>query len=266
MKIKSWIAWPVIIGIIALSVMNASWIAPPPAGRMTLIAAGSGRPPVAGAKCEGGEVIRTLARDFDDRADYSRVVVVPSRDGTLRVTTSNLAACATDAKMAPTLAELITRLPTRKFVLELGDDGKMVEAVMNSFAAAGKPLDAEYAITGGPVTVARAKRDLPDIWAWNDGEARGCLSDYIATGWTSIVPSACRNATVIVPLDKQWIVWGWPKRFQARMAAAGTRVILTGPEGSEGIATLDQAQQIPRDFTGALWMVDSYTIGPALRQ
>ena len=48
-----------------------------------------------------------------------------------------------------------------------------------------------------------------------------CLSAYRRTGWTSLAPDNCRGATLILPRDGAWTLWGWPYRFLDRMAGAG---------------------------------------------
>ena len=82
--------------------------------------------------------------------------------------------------------------------------------------------------------------------------------------------SIAAGKTIIIPLDQQWKAWGWPKRFMARMDAAKVRVILSGPASADGtmvgLTALEQIPQVPRDFTGYLWVEDIDLIGPALRR
>jgi glycerophosphoryl diester phosphodiesterase len=91
----------------------------------------------------------------------------------------------------------------------------------------------------------------------------------VKLGWTGLVPASCKGKTILVPLDQKWKVWGWPKRFTARMDGARVHVILTGPSGANkaltGIATPEQIPEIPREFKGYLWVEDIGVIGPGLR-
>ena len=83
------------------------------------------------------------------------------------------------------------------------------------------------------------------------------------------MPHECRNATVVVPLNYQWAIWGWPNRFLDRMAKANTRVILMGDYKDgvpAGIERPEQLARVPRSYRGYLWVEDIYTIGPALKQ
>jgi hypothetical protein len=104
----------------------------------------------------------------------------------------------------------------------------------------------------------------PQSWVWDTVAARACYDDYFKLGWLGIVPESCRGKTMLIPLDGQLKVWGWPKRFLARMNTADVRVILGGP--GAGVARADQLPDVPRDFTGYLWVENIGRIGPAIRR
>jgi len=123
---------------------------------------------------------------------------------------------------------------------------------------------------GGPEDgpAARMRTLLPGAWVFSKDSATACTKAYLAAGWFAVTPEACRNGTLIVPLNYQWAFAGWPNRLQARMAAVGARVILVGPYGGKGGMGLDlpeQVGEIPASFTGYVWVEDIWTIGPALR-
>jgi hypothetical protein len=113
-------------------------------------------------------------------------------------------------------------------------------------------------------------------WTWSATEARACYDDYFKLGWLGVVPQSCRDKTMLIPLDGQLKVWGWPKRFMARMNAANVRVILAGADahveaavdvyGPHGLSTVTQLPEVPRDFTGYLLVDDIARIGPAIRR
>lgn len=105
---------------------------------------------------------------------------------------------------------------------------------------------------------------VPAGWTWTRDAARACYDDYFKMGWLGIVPESCRGKTMLIPLDGQLKVWGWPKRFMARMNAAGVKVILGEP--GKGVAKVQQLPEVPRDFTGYLWVEDIARIGPAIRR
>jgi len=123
---------------------------------------------------------------------------------------------------------------------------------------------------GGPEDgpVARMRALLPGAWVFSKDSAKACTKAYLAAGWFAVTPEACRNGTLMVPLNYQWAFAGWPNRLQARMAAVGARVILVGPYGGKGGMGLDlpeQVGEIPASFTGYVWVDDIWSVGPALR-
>jgi hypothetical protein len=116
----------------------------------------------------------------------------------------------------------------------------------------------------------------PTPWNWTRDGAAACYDAYFKMGWLGVVPDACRGGTMLIPLDGQWKLWGWPKRFMARMNAADVKVILGGPAAKAestgetleafGLATVTQIPEVPRDFTGYLLVDDIAAIGPAIRR
>ncbi len=138
----------------------------------------------------------------------------------------------------------IKQMPIRKFLVS--DHSGVVRLVT-------KPIDP------------KAMRD----WVWDDKYARRCYDAYFKVGWLGIMPQECAHGTIIVPLDGQAKMWGWPNRFMKRMNDAGVKVILTGPAFAngfmQGISSVDQLPSVPRDFTGYLWVEDIHKIGPAIR-
>ena len=118
------------------------------------------------------------------------------------------------------------------------------------------------------VPVARISELFPEAWAWNPEAAKQCTSDYLMFGWTSIIPESCQDATLIVPINRQWMFWGWPNRLTARMTQVNARVIVTGPHASgapnTGLTLPEQLGDIPRSFNGYVWVDDIWTVGPAL--
>lgn len=264
MRVWATVRWLIIASIIVVSFINASWIAPVQRGALDLIAAGSARGAAANARCDQLNVFGAVDRMFMDRAD--RVVVTVRRSGNgFRIVLPAMTTCIEDAAAAPTPERFARQYPQRRFVFDVGRDDRAFVALLEGYEAAGRPLDARQAVMGRADVVAHARAAVPGLWAFDLEAARVCASDYRWTGWTGIVPSTCRGATAIVPLDAQWSTWGWPNRFLARMAAADARTILTGPAKSGGISTVEQIPDIPRDYKGSLWVQDISAIGPALR-
>ncbi len=264
MRVWAIVRWLIALGIIAVSFLNASWMAAPQNGSLELIAANTSRGPEPGTRCDMATVFRTVDRMFLDRAD--RVVLGVRRSGEgFRIVLPGLASCIEDASAAPTPERFVRQYPVRRFVFDVGADDRAFVALRDGYEAAGRRLGDKQAIMANEDVAAHARAAAPGIWAFDLESARLCHSDYTWRGWTGLVPASCKERTVLVPLDAQWSTWGWPNRFAARMGDAKARMILTGPAKSGGIAAVEQIPEIPRDYKGALWVEDISAIGPALR-
>jgi hypothetical protein len=233
-------------------------------GTLDLIAAGSARGVAADARCNSITIFAAVDRMFMDRAD--RVVVNVRRAGeAFRIVLPAITSCIEDASAAPTPERFARQYPRRRFVFDVGGDGRAFVALADGFAAAGQPLNSRQAVMASAPVAAHASTIAPGIWAFDLEGARTCAGDYQRIGWTGFVPASCKGKTALVPLDAQWSTWGWPNRFLTRMASANTRTILTGPAKSGGVTAVEQIPEIPRDFKGAVWVEDISAIGPALR-
>ena len=264
MRVWATVHWLIIAGIIVVSLINASWIAPVQQGALDLIAAGSARGAAANTECDSSTIFGAVDRMFLDRAD--RVVVSVRRAGDeFRIVLPKITSCIEDASAAPTPERFARQYPRRRFVFDIGGDGRAFDALAKGFAAAGQALDARQAVMASAEVASNARAAVPGIWAFDLAAARSCTDEYRWTGWTGFVPAACKGQTALVSLDAQWSTWGWPNRFLTRMASANTRTILTGPADSGGVTVVEQIPEIPRDFKGSVWVEDISAIGPALR-
>ena len=264
MRVWATVRWLIALGIIAISFLNASWIATPGTGTLELIAAGTSRGPEVGARCDMMTVFRTVDRMFLDRAD--RVLVSVRRDGdAFRIVLPGLNTCIEDASAAPSPERFVRQYPKRRFVFGVGGDDRAFVALKDGFEAAGQRLDARQAVMASADVAAHARAAAPGLWAFDLEGARACAKDYGWTGWTGLMPASCRARTILIALDDQWRTWGWPNRFMHRMQHAETRAILTGPAKTGGLTAVGQIPQVPRDYQGALWVADISAIGPALR-
>ena len=87
---------------------------------------------------------------------------------------------------------------------------------------------------------------------------------------TGIVPPACHDTMVMVPVNFAGWLWGWPNRFLQRMKDAGSSVILIGPysagdPGTSGIDTPEDAALVPDKFPGFVWTNEIATIAPIIK-
>jgi glycerophosphoryl diester phosphodiesterase len=320
MKVWQWIGTGVAGFAVAVSVINASWIAPRSQKPLILVAhrgiaqqfdrAGVGRDTCTATRIRPPEhdfienTLRSMSNARHFGADALELDVHPTKDGQMVVFHDWTLDCRTDGKgpvRQKTLAELkrldvgygytadggrtyplrgkgIGGMPTveealretprmRLFINFKSRDPRDADALVAAFRRAGIEIDGKYIFYGHPRVTDRMKQLVPGVSTfWKEG-MKTCLTDYVKWGWTSFVPETCRNTVVAVPLNYQWAIWGWPKRFIARMESVGTKVILMGPYEKGEIAGLERPEQlakVPRDFRGFLWIEDFYNVGRAL--
>jgi glycerophosphoryl diester phosphodiesterase len=171
----------------------------------------------------------------------------------------------------PTLQEALDALPSTPIIFNFKSrNPREADQLAAALKAARRDVVARRDIfygDRGPVD--RMKVHYPNAWAWSIKQsAKDCTKDYVLYGWTSIIPESCRNGTLIVPLNYQWAVWGWPNRTIQRMDKVGARVLIVAPYGHDGPMGLtlpEQLGEIPASFKGYVWVDDIWTVGPALR-
>jgi hypothetical protein len=101
--------------------------------------------------------------------------------------------------------------PDRRFVFNFkSKDPRDADALLAAFSRAGVKPDDKYSYYGHPRVTDRLKQLVPGAWTFFKQEIRACMTDYVEIGWTGYVPENCRNTTVVIPLNYQWAIWGWP--------------------------------------------------------
>ncbi len=174
----------------------------------------------------------------------------------------------------PTLIDIARAIPRQaRLMIHLsGEDLELANAIAAAFEAVGRdPVDKGDAFYGSAAQIARIRQIYPDIWAFTAQEARRCTADYTRVGWTGIVPESCAGKTMLITLDDQTLLWGWPKRLIARMQSAGTKILIEGPGTANqdeviGITLPEQLTEIPSSFNGYIWTDNAFATLPALVQ
>ena len=318
-----WAAFALAVVILALTIVNASWLASPPPGGLKLIAHRAvaqqfSREGVDRDTCTATRIeppvhnyLENTVRSIDAArrlgADMVEVDIAPTADGRIAVFHDWTVDCRTEGKGPTrrlTMAQLKALDPGfgytadggRTFPLRGTQRGGIPELKEVIGQAGGAPilfnfksknpaeadelaaaLEAAYrkvernrdAFYGAAGPVKRIRQLYPNNWAFSMDEAKACTKAYVLTGWTGIVPKACRGGTIMIPINYQWAFWGWPNLLQQRMAKAGARVILIGPygkgENGTGLSLPEQLGKVPASFKGYVWVEDIWTVGPALR-
>jgi glycerophosphoryl diester phosphodiesterase len=257
------------------TLVNASWLAPTPTGGVGLIAhrapgggigtcatpPGAARYPVL-----PDNSLRAITDARQLGAAMIEIRIAPG--GTVAP-----AACANSYGPRPTLAQVLqtARPKPLLFAFPAGADAAAADRLAADLTAIGHdPVaagDAFYAAHENGA-IARMRALQPNAWVFSAQSAAACRAAYRKTGWTGFLPAACKGGTMMIPLDGQGSLAGWPNRLLARMADAGGHVIMVaGTEGGgdpAGLTLPEQFGQIPDSFDGFIWTDDLWNLGPAL--
>ena len=175
------------------------------------------------------------------------------------------------ANRIPTLEEALEMIGRRPIWFNFTtDDPAAADVLAEKLDASRRFVErAGDGFSGNPDVLARIREHYPEAWIYSADDADSCTSDYIAMAWTGYVPESCRGGTLVVPIDGQWPIWGWPNRAIARMEEHGGRILVVGPTGVEnhprGLSLPEQLGEIPSTYNGYVLVDDIWTVGPALR-
>ena len=173
--------------------------------------------------------------------------------------------------LMPTLDEVLAAFPRERLLINVKSrdpsEGEKLAAVLNKLAAERR---VQIMVYGGDEPVEAVRRLAPDVRTISRAAIKGCLLRYIGYGWSGVLPEACRNAMVLVPVNVAPWLWGWPDRFLDRMKAANSEVFVLGPyrggEFSTGIDTAEQFTRLPANYSGGIWTNEIETIAPLARK
>lgn len=167
--------------------------------------------------------------------------------------------------MMPTLAEVLATFPNKQLLINVKSrdpsEGEKLAAVLGDLPA---KRQRQIMVYGGDEPIDAIRRLMPDIKTVSRSSIKSCLIGYIGYGWTGLVPQACRNAVVLVPINVAPWLWGWPDRFLNRMETADSAVFVLGPysggEFSTGIDTPQLFEQLPANYSSGIWTNEIETI------
>lgn len=158
----------------------------------------------------------------------------------------------------PTLRELLQAFPSTKFMINVksnsAEEAVQLTDYLNNIS--GLKRD-RLSLFASEKVVNEFKKMNRDIQVLSRQKAKSCMKKYVLLGWSGFMPQACENTFVVVPENYQWIVWGWPNRFEARLKKVGSRSILFGPhrkgKANSGIDSKQSIKNIHPDFGGIVF-------------
>ena len=173
--------------------------------------------------------------------------------------------------LMPTLAEVLQAFPQGRLLINVksrdASEGEKLAAELNKLPAERR---SNIMVYGGDEPIEIVRQQMPDIRTISRAAIKGCLLGYIGYGWSGVMPKACRNAMIMLPVNVAPWMWGWPDRFLNRMQAAGSEVFVLGPyrggEFSTGIDTPEQLARLPQNYSGGIWTNEIETIAPLVRK
>jgi glycerophosphoryl diester phosphodiesterase len=169
--------------------------------------------------------------------------------------------------MMPTLGEVLEAFPQARLLINVKSrdpsEGEKLAAVLNKLTAERR---AQIMVYGGDEPVAIVRKHTPEARTISRLTIKSCLLGYIGYGWSGVVPKACHNAMVMLPINVAPWMWGWPDRFLNRMKAANSEVFVLGPyhggEFSTGIDVPEQFARLPQNYWGGIWTNEIEAIAP----
>jgi glycerophosphoryl diester phosphodiesterase len=173
--------------------------------------------------------------------------------------------------MMPTLGEVLEAFPQARLLINVKSrapsEGEKLATVLNKLPTERR---AQIMVYGGDEPIEIVRTRVPDVRTISRATIKSCLLGYIGYGWSGVVPKACRNAMVMLPINAAPWMWGWPDRFLNRMNAANSEVFVLGPyrggEFSSGIDTPEQLARLPQNYSGGIWTNEIEAIAPLTRK
>lgn len=156
------------------------------------------------------------------------------------------------------LKEVLTEFPGAKFVLDFkGGHPREAERLSEYLIKVNPSALDRIAVIGGTLPVKRFTELHPQVRGGDAQTLRTCLVRYLLTGWSGLVPSACHNSVLIIPNNYTHFLWGWPNRFEKRMAAVDSEVWVMGDwtqgQPTTGLDTRAEFSALHARFSGGVW-------------
>lgn len=177
--------------------------------------------------------------------------------------------------LMPSLDEVLQTFPDKRFLIHVKsndvNEGVQLAAFLASVPARER---ARLAVYGGGLwrgndAVETVKRLMPDLRVMSGAILRRCLTEYIAYGWTGLMPEACNGTMILVPINIASWLWGWPDRLLDRFTRVGTQVFVVGPFGGEGFSTglntPEDLTGLPQAYRGGIWTDEIDLVARTLR-
>ncbi len=158
----------------------------------------------------------------------------------------------------PTLREVLTSFPHVSFLINIKsnqqEEGRLLTEYLHNIPNAGKGRLYVYGKGAGIDLFASLNKDIVTL---SKQQAKSCLQSYILFGWSGHISGACHHKLVPIPANYQWLIWGWPDRFEQRLKKVGSRALFMGAhrkgKADSGIDDVESFKSIPVGFSGIVF-------------
>jgi len=159
--------------------------------------------------------------------------------------------------LIPSLTNVLDSFPNEHFLINFKSNRRSEGRALVTLLENGGYQSQVFGVYGGETPTHVVVQQIEQMRGFDWGSVKDCLMRYEALSWTGYVPEACRNQIIAVSINYAPFLWGWPLRFQERMAEHNTEVILVGPyTGGRriiGIDTPELLTRVPDGFSGYIW-------------
>ena len=164
----------------------------------------------------------------------------------------------------PTLGEVLSTFPDDNFLINI-KGSKVEEAkLLTDYLLANKNLNRNrLSVYGSGENIPEFAALNPDFITLHKKTAGTCLKQYLLLGWSGYMPQECHRSLIPVPRNYQWLIWGWPNRFEARLKKVESKALLMG-DHKKGSANsgIDDLESIPAEFGGIVFTNRIDIVGP----
>ncbi|MDJ0513273.1 MAG: glycerophosphodiester phosphodiesterase family protein [Methyloceanibacter sp.] len=159
--------------------------------------------------------------------------------------------------LIPSLTDVLDTFPKRKFLINFKSNRRSEGLALTDLLENSEYQSQVFGVYGGSKPTQVVVDQIDGLRGFDRTSVKACLLRYAALGWSGYFPHSCRSQIIAVPINYAPLLWGWPLRFQERMAANNTEIILVGPyDGAKrtiGIDTPELLGRVPEGFSGYIW-------------
>ena len=159
--------------------------------------------------------------------------------------------------LMPSLTDVLDAFPERSFLINIKSNDRVEGRLLADALDKRSPQQLSHIMAyGGELPIASLKERMPLLRTMSRANIKSCLLRYMLLGWIGYVPEPCRNSILLIPSNVGPWLWGWPNRFDARMAAVNTATFAIGRYiGGPFSTSIDSAEdfrQLPVGYSAGI--------------